>query len=147
MQLVDEEDDLAGRLDHFLEHGLQSLFELSTKLRAGDEGTHVEGDHALAFQTFGHVAANDAVSQSFDDRRLADAGLADQHGVVLRASGENLDDAADFVVAANHRINLALRGELGEIAPVALECLVGSLWIRARYSLVTADLLQSLHQL
>src|SRR6516162_7030728 len=44
-----------------------------------------------------------------DDRRLTDAGLADQHGVVLRSSGKNLDDATDLLVAADHRVDFALR--------------------------------------
>ena len=140
VQLVDEEDDFARRLDDFLQHRLQPLFEFSTKLCARDQRSHIERDHTLALQALGHVAPNDAMSQSLDDRGLADAGLADQHGIVLGASGENLDHPTDFLVAADDWINFALRGELGEIAPVALERLVSPLWVRARHALVTAHL-------
>ena len=66
----------------------------------------------LVLQTFRHVAADDPLGQAFDDGRLADTGLADQHGVVLGAARQHLDDAADLLVAADHRIELALRGEL-----------------------------------
>jgi len=43
--------------------------------------------------TLRHVAGHDALREPLDDGRLADAGLADQHGVVLRAPREHLDDA------------------------------------------------------
>ena len=79
VQLVDEEHDLAGRVDHFLEHGLQAILELAAILRAGDERSHVERDDLLVLQALGHVAADDALGEAFDDRGLADAGLADQH--------------------------------------------------------------------
>src|SRR5262249_11281935 len=55
------------------------------------------------------------------DRRLADAGVADQDGVVLGASREHLDHAADLLVAPDHGVELALLGRLGEVAAEALE--------------------------
>ena len=61
----------------------------------------------LLLQAFRHFAVDDALREAFDDRGLADAGLADQHGVVLRAPLQHLDRAADFLVAADHRIELA----------------------------------------
>ncbi len=57
----------------------------------------------------GHVAFEDALREAFDDGRLADAGLADEHRIVLGAPAEHLHDAADFVVAADHR-DRACRG-------------------------------------
>ena len=92
----------------FLEHGLQPLLELAAVLRAGDERAHVEGDDPLVLQPFGHVAADDAAGEPFDDGGLADAGFADEHRVVLRAARQHLDHAADFLVAADDRIELAL---------------------------------------
>ena len=59
-------------------------------------------------------------ARPFGDRGLADAGLADQHRVVLGAAGENLDRAADFLVAADHRIELAVARRLGQVAGVFL---------------------------
>ena len=68
-----------------------------------------------------HVALHDAQGEPFDDRRLADARLADEHGVVLRAPREHLDHAADFLVAADHRVELALLGPLDEVDAVLFE--------------------------
>ena len=101
----------------------------------------------LVLQALGHVAADDALGEALDDGGLADAGLADQDRVVLGAAREHLDDAADLLVAADDRIELALARELGEVAAVLLERLVGGLGIRRRDALVAAHLLQGLHEL
>ena len=53
VQLVDEEDDLALRVDDLLEHGLQPLLELAAILRAGDERAHVERDDLLVLEPSG----------------------------------------------------------------------------------------------
>ena len=99
----------ALRFLHFLEHRFESLLELAAVLGAGDERAHVERDDRLVLQPLGHVAANDALGQALDDGRLADAGLADEHRVVLGAAREHLDDAANLLVAADDRIEFALR--------------------------------------
>ncbi len=106
------------------EHGLEPVLELAAVLGAGDHGAEVEGDQPLVLEPLGHVAAHDALGQPLDDGRLAHAGLADQHGVVLGAPRQHLHDAADFLVAADHRIELALPRQLGEVPRVALERLV-----------------------
>ncbi len=107
-----------------LEHGLQPILELAAILRARDQRAHVEREDLLVLQALRHVAADDALRESFDDRRLADAGFADEHGIVLGAAREHLDDAADLFVAADHRIELAVARELGEVAAVAFERLI-----------------------
>ena len=97
------------RLD-LVEHGLEPLLELAAVLRAGDHRAEVERDEPLAAQRLGHVAGDDALGEPLDDGGLADAGLADQHRVVLGAPREHLHDAADLGVAADDRVELALAG-------------------------------------
>ncbi len=75
----------------------------------------------LVLERLGHVAAHDALGDALDDGRLADARLADEHRVVLGAAREHLHHAADLLVAADDRVDLALAGELGEVAAVLLE--------------------------
>ena len=99
---------------------LQAFLELAAVRGAGDQRAHVQRDHAAVAQRLGHVAGDDPLGEALDDRGLADAGLADQHGVVLGAPGEHLDHAADLLVAADDRVELALLGDLGEVAPEAL---------------------------
>ena len=108
VHLVDEDDGLPFIHGQFLQHGFQALLELAAELGTGNQGGHVQRQHALAFQRFGHFAVDDALRQAFDDGRLAHARFADQHGVVLAAALQDLDGAADFIVAADHRVELAL---------------------------------------
>ena len=146
VQLVDEEDDLAGGVLDLREHGLEPLLELAAVLRAGEQRADVERPHALALQALGDVARDDALREPLDDRRLPDAGLADEHRVVLRAPREHLDDAADLLVAPDDRVELPRLGERGQVAAVLLERLVRALGILRRDLLAAADVLERLEQ-
>jgi hypothetical protein len=76
MQLIDEQNDVAARLD-LLEHLLETLFEVTAVAGSGDQRTEVERIQLLAGDGFGNLAFDDVLSQALDDRRLTDAGLAD----------------------------------------------------------------------
>ena len=93
----------------------------------------------LLAQALGHFAVDDALRQALDDRGLADAGLADQHRIVLGAPLQHLDRAADLLVAADHRVELALLGALGQVDGVLLERLALLLGVRV------VDLLAAAH--
>ena len=108
-------------LRDLLQHRLQPLLELAAVLGAGEQRRHVERQHALALERLGHFAVDDALREAFDDRGLAHARLADQHRIVLGAALQDLDHAADLVVAADDRVELARAGALGEIERVFLE--------------------------
>ena len=135
-----------AELLHFLQDGLEALFEFAAKLGAGDQRAHIERHDALVLQPFGNVAAHDAQGQPFDDGGLAHARLADQHRVVLGAAREHLDDAANLLVAADHRVELALGGELGEIAAVFFERFVGGFGILRGDALAASDFLEGAHE-
>ena len=121
VQLVEEEDDLAGRFLHLVQHRFQPLLELAAVLGAGQQRADVERDHAAVAQALGHVALDDPLRQALDDRGLADAGVADQDRVVLGAPGEDLDHAPDLLVAADHRVELARLRLGGEVAAEFLQ--------------------------
>ncbi len=97
-----------GVLD-LLEHSLEALLELAAELRPGKHAGEVERDDPLVLQAFRHVAAHDAPRQAFNDGGLAHAGFADQHRVVLGTAAQHLDDAADLLIAADDRVELAAR--------------------------------------
>ncbi len=123
VQLVKEEDDLAGRLLDLGQHRFQPLLELSPVFGAGQQRADVERDHPAVAQALGHVAVDDPLCQPLDDRGLADAGVADQHRVVLGSPREHLDDAADLLIAADHRVELAVARLGGQVAAEFLQCL------------------------
>ena len=122
------------------EDGLQPLLELAAVLGAREERADVERPDALALQALRHVAGDDALGEALGDRGLADARVADEDGVVLRAAREHLDDAADLLVAPDHRVELARLGELGEVAAELLQRLVGALGVVRGHALRAAHL-------
>ena len=121
VHFVDEQDDFAVFRLHFVENGLQPLLEFAAELCARDQRAHVERHQLLVFKALRHVAIDDAQRQTLGDRRLADAGLTDQHRIVLGAARQNLDGAADFVVAADDRVELAFAGIRGQVTRIFLQ--------------------------
>src|SRR5439155_5447358 len=101
--------------------GLDSFLELAAILRAGDHHSEVEHDDAPIAEELRHVAIDNKLGQTFHDGRLADAGFAQQYRIVLGATAEHLDDALDFVGPADDRVELALAGQLGQVAAEAVE--------------------------
>ncbi len=114
VDLVDEQQHVAGIHD-LLDDLLQALLELAAVLGTGHERRHVQRDEALAAQDVGHLVAHDELGQPLGDGRLAHAGLAQDEGVVLLATGQDLHDALDFRGAADDRVQLAVAGLLREI--------------------------------
>src|SRR5262249_3207571 len=141
VQLVDEEHDAALRVLDLGQDSLEALLELAAVLRAREQRAEIERPDEAAAQAVRHVAGDDALAEPFGDSGLADAGLTDQHRVVLGAAAQDLDDAADLLVAPDDRVELAGLGGLGEIASELLERLVAALGVLRGDALATANLL------
>ena len=116
VNLVDEQHDVAARLD-LLEHLLEAFLEIAAVARAGHHGAQIQRIDLLVLQRLRHVAGVDLLREAFDDGGLADARLADQHGVVLRAARQHDHDTFDLVGAPDHRVELALGRFGGQVAP------------------------------
>ena len=144
VQLIDEQDDAPLGVLHFVQDGLQALFKFAAVLCARDERAHVQREDRLVLQGLRHVAADDPLRQSFGDGRLADARLADEHGVVLRLARQDADDVSDLVVTADDRVRLLFAGVLHQIGAVFLQRLIGVLRAVRRHAAAAADGLQGL---
>ena len=121
VQLVDEQDDPALGRDDLGERGLHPLLELAAVLGAGEHAGEVKRHHPRLAQGLGHVAVGDPEGEALGDRGLADAGLADQHGVVLAPAGEDLDRLLDLVRAPDHGVDAAVRRVGGQVAAELVE--------------------------
>ncbi len=126
VELVDEEDDFPLALHHLLDHRLQALLKLAPVLGPGQEGAHLQGDDALALEAFRHIPLDDALGQPLHDGGLTHPRFADEHRVVLGAPEEDLDGAPYLLVPADHWVQLALGGQLGEVDAVLLQGVVGA---------------------
>ncbi len=115
VRFVDEQDDGGRRRLDFVDHRFQPVFEFPLDACAGLQQPQVEGANRHVLQRGRDVARGDAQGETFHDRRLADSRLAGQNRIVLAPTGENIDQLPDLRVAAEHRIDFALAGTLGEI--------------------------------
>src|SRR6185437_249425 len=136
VDLVDERDDVAAGAD-LLGDLLQALLEVAAVAGAGDERAEVERVELLVLQRLRHVAADDRLGEALHDGGLADAGLADQHGVVLGAARQDLHDALDLLLAPDHGVELVVARGLREVAAELVEDLAACL---RRRLIVAADL-------
>ena len=144
VQFVDEQNHLAFLLGQIIEHRLQPLLEFAAEFRARDQCSQVERQDSFVAQALRHFAVDDALCQSFDDGGLAHAGLADQDGIVLGAPLQDLNGAADLVVAADHRVELPRGRALGQIDAVLLQRLAILLGARIVHFGAAAHLLDGL---
>ncbi len=131
VRLVDEQDDRLRRALHFVDHTLQPAFEFALHTCAGLQQAEVQAEQLDALECRRHFAAGDAQGQAFDDGGLADPGLADHDRIVLSPPGEDVDHLADRRVAAEHRIELAVAGLLGEVVGKARQVGFATGWLLA----------------
>ena len=124
MHLINKQDDLTGGGSDLAEDGFQAFFELASVFCARDQCTHVERHERLIAQAFRHVAIDDAQGEAFGDGGFANARLTNQNGVVLGAAGQHLHGAANLIVAADDRVDLAVAGGLSEVTGEFLQRLI-----------------------
>ncbi len=138
VQLIDEQDDSPVRLLDFFQDRFEAVFKLAAILCAGQHGAQVEGDNALVAQDVGHIAVDDAAREAFDDGCFANARLADEHGIVLGPTREDLNDTANFFVAPDDGVELAAAGQFREVLRVFLQGLVFCFGVLVGHTLTAA---------
>ena len=124
VDFVDEEDNLAVALRNLIDDSLQTLLELSFVLRTGNQRTHIERENLFRLQILRDIATDDTVRQPLGNRRLTDTRLANQDRVVLRTAAQNLEDTADFLVAADDRVEFSAPGTLVQVDSVFVQGVV-----------------------
>jgi len=114
MNFIDEQHAV-GTILQLLEDRLQTLFEVAAIFGACQQRAHIERIHHGILENFRHVILGDAPGQALGNRGLADAGFADQQGVVFTAPAQGLNHPLDFRIAADQRIDLAFGSRLVEV--------------------------------
>ena len=127
MHLVDEQDDIAFGLFDLVQNTFQPFFKLAAIFGAGNQAAHIERHQLAVLQGIGNVAIGDAQCEALSDCGFSDTGFADQHGVVFGTAGKDLDGTADFLVTADHRVQLACARYLGQVAGEFLQRVIAIL--------------------
>ncbi len=107
VDLVDEEDDVRILLE-LVDQLLHSLFKLAADPGALHQGHDVELNHVPVLKLGWYVTVRNLEGQALDHGGLANTGLTNQHGVILRPAVQDLDHASNFFIAADDRIDFAV---------------------------------------
>ena len=105
VHLVNKQNDVsaAADLDQDIAH---ALFELAAVFRAREQVRHVEAVELFPAQRLRYVAAGEPLGQRLDDGGLADAGLADERGIIFAAAAEHLHELGKLRLAADDGVHL-----------------------------------------
>ena len=127
MYLVYEKNNLTFGGRDLVYNRFKAFFKLAFVFCTSHQRAHVERKNLFGAQVFGNIATDDAVRKTFGNGGFAGARLADEHGVVLGATRQNLKHPADFFVATDHRVELAGTGAFVEVHGIFRKGVVGFL--------------------
>ena len=146
VKLVYEEKYSSLGLFNFVEDSLKSLLKLASELGSCNQGTHIQCEYGFVLQSLRHVSVKNSLGQTLHNCSLAHAGFADENRIVLCSSGKNLNCMSDFGVSADYRIQLSLPCHLNKVSAVLCQCVIALFRILRGYSLISADLVQSIQE-
>ena len=107
MQFVDEQHNTRISTAHLIENRAKAFLKLPSKFGARNQSPQIQRHKPQVLKGVGHLARDDALGQQLGNGGLANAGSTNQHGVVLAATRQHLDQIADFGIASDHRIEIA----------------------------------------
>ena len=123
VRLVDEQDQVRA-LAQLAQHVLHPILEHAAQHRPGDQAVQLQADDvALAEADRQRLGLElDAAGEALGNRRLADAGLADEHHRIgALAVAQHLDGLLNLGVAPVHERQLVLAGEQVQVGREVLE--------------------------
>ena len=120
MNLVDEQNRVRLLLQG-VEHLLDAFLEVAPIAGARDERPKIEGVEAGVLERGRHPSLVNAQGQALGQRRLSDAWLTDEEGIVLPPPAEHMHHAVEFGIAPNQRVDLTGGRARGQIGGVGLE--------------------------
>ena len=131
MHLIDKEDDIAIGMAHLVEDRFEALFKLAAIFCTRNQRAHIKAHQGAAFKAVGHIAIGNAQREPFGNRGLARTRLTDDRGVVFGTPCKDLDRTADFFIAPDHGVELAIARGFREVAGELLHRVIGAFSVRA----------------
>ena len=104
---VDEQNDRRGAGLNLVDDLFQALLEFTFYAGSGLHQANIEHEKIDVFQLWGHIARGKTLRKAFDHGGFAHAGFAGHDRVVLAAAHQDIDNLADFAVAAHDRVHIA----------------------------------------
>ena len=120
VHFVDEENRLRPGGER-RDDRLESLLEVAAIPRARQQRTGIERKDFRILQRPLHIVVKKPRGETLGHGGLADAGIADEHGVVLAAAAEHFDRPLELLGASDQRIEQPLTRPFGQVHAVRQE--------------------------
>ena len=120
MNLINEEQDITILL-YLGQDFLDTFLKFTSVLGTCHHTRQIEADNSLLCDCLRNIARYYELRQPLHNRRLSDSRFADQTGIILSSSAENLDYSFHLCLASNHRIQFSFFGKLRQIPAEAVE--------------------------
>ena len=120
MQFVDKQNRISSPTD-LVHDSLDTLFELSSVLGARDHHGKIQNDDSFFGQDVWDFSVDDPLSKALDNRGLSNPSFAQEHRVVLGPAAQDLGGSLDLALASDHRVELALPCQFGQITAKAIQ--------------------------
>ena len=120
VQFVDEQDRVFGTT-HFVHHGFDAFFELTTVFRTSNHHREVEYHDPFFGQDLRHFTGDDQLGKTLDDRRFSNTRFTQQNRVILGSAAEYLNSAFDFLGSSDDGIQFALFRQFGQVTTKAVQ--------------------------
>ena len=125
VHFIDKENDASIGLLNIIKEGFESLLKLTAKLRTCDHCAQVETDNRFVLQGCRYISRDYPLGEALDDGSFSNSRLTDKDRIVLGSSTQDVDDSADFFVAADDRVEFSGSRFGGEVNSVFFEGLIG----------------------
>ena len=112
---VNEDHHRFYRLVNFLDDVFQTVFELAFHTGTGLQQANIQRVNFNVLEGIRHVAAHNALGQTFHHGGFTHTGLTGQDRVVLFFAGQDINHLADLVIAANHPRQFAVTSHVVEV--------------------------------
>ena len=127
VQLIDEHNNLSGTVAHSLQHLFQTLLKFTTEFGTGNQRCQIQSIKSFVLQAFGHIASHNTAGKALGDSGFTNARFANKHRVILFTAAQDFDNATNFLVTPDNRVQLALLGLSSQILTIFFQGLFGFL--------------------
>ena len=127
MDFINEEDNLSVGVGHFIDNALETFLKFALIFCTGQQCAHVETEKLLVLQILRYIATNNTLCQAFNYGCFTRTWFTDEDRIILASATQDLQNAANLLVATNNGIEFTCAGFVHEVAGVFAQCLVSVL--------------------
>ena len=130
MKFVNEKNNAAFARRNFTQNCFESFLKFTAEFRSCKQRANIKCNDPRSTHRLWTVTIHDALRESFCDRSLANARLANQHRIIFRPPRQDLHAPANFFITADDGIKLSVGSKFVQVFSIFLESFICALCTR-----------------